>query len=65
MTHKPVVPQQPGSEEALLRAREEQERMAGNPTAAAERKPDEVVREEMSAEEKLQARTDELMRRIP
>lgn len=47
------------------RAREEQDRAAGNPTSAAEHKPDDRIQEEMSAEEKLQERTDDLFGRTP
>jgi len=52
-------------EQARLRAREDRNRMAGNATADAEQKPDEIARQGMSPEEKLQARTDELMLRLP
>jgi len=47
------------------RSQEERDRMAGNATAAAERFAQTQHHKEMSAEEKLQERTDELMRRLP
>jgi hypothetical protein len=57
--------EKPDTEALRRREREERDRAAGNPTSAAEHKPDDVVHEEMSAEEKLQERTDDLMRRTP
>ncbi len=51
--------------EAERRAQEERDRAAGNPTSGAEHIADRQTREEMGAEEKLQERTDDLMRRAP
>ncbi len=51
--------------DAHRRTREALDRMAGNATAAAERIINEKRHEAMSAEEKLQERTDDLMWRTP
>jgi len=53
------------SEAARRRAKEDQDRLAGNPTSAAEKIIDREKHAEMSDEEKLQERTDDLMRRTP
>ena len=50
---------------ARRRAEEERARLSGNATAAAEHIADRETREEMSAEDKLQERTDDLARRTP
>lgn len=55
----------PDREQERRRAQEERDRMAGNATAAAEHIADREKRQEMGAEEKLQERTDDLMRRTP
>lgn len=65
MTEEQKKTDKPDTEALRRRAREEQDRAAGNPTSAAEHKPDDIAHEEMSAEEKLQERTDDLMRRTP
>jgi hypothetical protein len=65
MTEEQKKTDQPDPEALRRRAREERDRAAGNPTSAAEHKPDDITHEEMSAEEKLQERTDDLMRRTP
>ena len=50
---------------AERQAREDRERLAGSPTAAAEHMIDERKHAGMGAEEKLQERIDDLMRRTP
>jgi len=65
MTAKPKKPQSPDPAELRRRAQEDRDRMAGNATAAAEQIANKLAREEMGAEEKLQERTDDLMRRTP
>jgi hypothetical protein len=65
MKEKPKQPPTLDPEEARRRAKEDHDRMAGNATAAAEHIADRAKRAEMSDEEKLQERTDDLMRRTP
>ena len=65
MTDKPKHTPPLDPEEARRRAKEDRDRMAGNATAAAEHIADRAKRAEMSDEEKLQERTDDLMRRTP
>jgi len=60
---KPTPPLDPDA--ARRRAEAERARASGNATAAAEHIADREAREEMSAEDKLQKRTDDLMRRAP
>jgi hypothetical protein len=65
MGRKPRQPDTEDEEARQRRAREERDRAAGNPTAEAEHMADEKNHEEMSPEEKLQERIDDLMRRTP
>jgi hypothetical protein len=65
MARKPRKQKTPDEEADRRRAREERDRAAGSPTAAAEHIADDKTRDEMSPEEKLQERIDDLMRRTP
>lgn len=65
MKRKPTKTPASNREELQRRAQEDRDRAAGNATSAAEHIADKEIREEMGAEEKLQERTDDLMRRTP
>ena len=65
MKRKQVAKKSNDRERLRRQQQEDRDRMAGNATAAAEHILDKEAREEMGAEEKLQERTDDLMRRTP
>ncbi len=65
MKRKPDKTLSSDPQELQRRAQEERDRAAGNATSAAEHIADKETREEMGPEEKLQERTDDLMRRTP
>jgi hypothetical protein len=65
MTRKKDKAPKGESEAERLRAKEDQDRLAGNATSAAEKIIDRQKHAEMNDEEKLQERIDDLMRRTP
>lgn len=64
MTRKDKAPKGESDAERR-RAKEDQDRLAGNATSDAEKMIDRAKHADMSDEEKLQERTDDLMRRGP
>jgi hypothetical protein len=64
MKSTPTNPPSRDREELQRRAREDRDRAAGNATSAAEHIADKEARAEMGPAEKLQERTDDLMRRM-